>query len=164
MTERKRGEGKSNTSQSVPCGALLVRCCHLRCLGGHRGREDPGGRGTGHRSLASLKSISWQLAEGKAAIRNHQAPARLAHIFLKPSPDLLPYIFSPSSERGRNPAALMHGATLSAGAGKVRPHLGDFLSDPGKPPSRSKHATPTALSPVLSTVPPCLFLRHTKFT
>lgn len=33
--------------------------------------------------------------------------------------------------RGRNPAALMHGATGSAGAGKVRPHLGDFLSDPG---------------------------------
>lgn len=25
----------------------------------------------------------------------------------------------------------MHGAALSAAAGKVRPHLGDFLSDPG---------------------------------
>lgn len=37
----------------------------------------------------------------------------------------------PRAPRGRNPAALAHGATLSAGAGKVRPHLGDFLSDPG---------------------------------
>ena len=73
------GRGNCNTSQSVPCGALLVRCC----LGGHEGHGDPGGTGTGYRSLTSLKSISWQLAGGKLAISNHQVPDHFAHIFQK---------------------------------------------------------------------------------
>lgn len=81
MGERERGKGNFKTSQSVPCGALLVCCCHSCCLGGHEGHRDPGGRGTGHRSLTSLKSISWQLAAGKLAISNHQVPDHLTHIF-----------------------------------------------------------------------------------
>lgn len=62
------GNVSFNTSQSVPCGALLVYCCHSYCLGRHGGHRNPGDRGTDHRSLTSLKAISWQLAEAKLAI------------------------------------------------------------------------------------------------
>lgn len=74
MTECKWGKGNFNASQSIPCGALLVYCCHSCCLGGHERQREPGGRRTGHHSLTSLKLISWQLAGGKAAISNHQVP------------------------------------------------------------------------------------------
>lgn len=79
--ERQRRKVNFNTPQSEPCGALLVCCCHSCCIGGQEGHGDPGVRGTGHRSLTSLKSISWQLAGGKLAISNHQVPDHFTHIF-----------------------------------------------------------------------------------
>lgn len=42
---------------------------------------DPRGRGTGHRPLTLLKSISWQQEGGKLATSNHQVPDHLTHIF-----------------------------------------------------------------------------------
>lgn len=81
LSKHEWAKGNFNTSQSVPCGALLVCCCHSCCLGGHEGHGDPGGTRTGHPSHTSLKSISWQLAGGKLAICNHQVPDHLTHIF-----------------------------------------------------------------------------------
>lgn len=121
MTECKWGKGNFNTSQSVPCGALLVCCCHSCCLGGHEGHREPGGRRTGHHSLTSLKSISWQLAGGKAAMCNHQVPDHVTHIFRNLfsicSLPLLPGLngLSPLEHR---PAVLMHGATVLEGLEK----------------------------------------------
>lgn len=82
-------------------------CCRSRSLGGREGHGDPGGRGTGHRSLTSLKSISWQLAGGKPAITNHQVPDRFTHIFQK----LFLTLLSASPDRRHS---------RSGGAGKVR--------------------------------------------
>lgn len=52
-------------------------------LAGMKDMETQRGRGTGYRSLTSLKSISWQLAGGKLAISNHQVPDHFTHIFPK---------------------------------------------------------------------------------
>lgn len=62
MSERMQGKGSFNTSQSVPCGALLVCRCHSRCLGGHEGHGDPGGKRDWPSLAHIIKSISWQLA------------------------------------------------------------------------------------------------------
>lgn len=99
-----------NTSQSVPCGALLVFCCYSCCLGGHEGHRDPGGKGTGHRLLKSLKSISWQLAAGKLAISNHQVPDHFAHIFRKLFFLICSLPLLQGLTRLSSPAGLMHGA------------------------------------------------------
>lgn len=80
---RARGKGTLMPLNQYHVGLYWCAAAILRCLGGHEGHGDPGGRGTGHRSLTSLKSISWQPAGGKPAISNHQVPDHFAHIFQK---------------------------------------------------------------------------------
>ena len=141
MIEHELGKGNFNTAQSVPCGALLVCCCHSCCLGGHEGHRDPGGTGTGHRSLTSLKSISWQLAGGKLAISNHQVPDHFTHIFQN-----LFSICSPwfdQTQPSRTQACWSHAWRRSLGSdGKVTSAL--FLNAT-KPLGNSKHVRPATL-------------------
>lgn len=146
----------------------MVRCCHSRCIGRHEGHIDPGGRGTGHRSLTSLKSISWQLAGGKPAISN-QVPDHFTHIFQNLfSSCSAPLLLGFKQTLPCRAAILPHGATVFGMARKVQPHLSDFRSDlkitklSTNSLSNSKHATPATLTSVL----PCTLLPlwHTKCT
>lgn len=80
MGEPESQKGKFNTSQSVPCGALLEQCCHCCCLGSHEGHRNPGGRGTGHRTHI-IKVDKLAAGRRKASICSHQVPDHLTHIF-----------------------------------------------------------------------------------
>lgn len=85
------GEG-FNTSQSATYGILLVRCCCCCCcrLAGTKDTRTRSGRATGHRSPASLKSISWQPTGGK---RKH--PGSLARTLQSAFSRSILYVFSP---------------------------------------------------------------------
>lgn len=55
----------------------------LVAMEGMKDTETQGAEGTGHHSLTSLKSISWQLAGGTTAICNHQGPPTTSLTFSK---------------------------------------------------------------------------------
>lgn len=109
-------------------------------------------------SLASLKSISWQLAGGKPAIGNHQVPDHFTHIFQKPFLNLLS-ASSPWFSNGLSPLEQLLWCTApqlwksppSPEWLSLWPPRATRLST--EPLSNSKHARPATLTSVL----PCTF-------